>query len=401
MGQHGRVDVDAYASEVFTIARALFALSPWFVERAMAYDLASAAEPERLGDLRGKYLKRGDFYIHIKENGDGQAMWELPDGVSAEDVIEDRLDVTAAKPLQDRLEAIERALPSAQDPRAQALADAIARILGACGAENPEKVFGEVKRRGHGSVLDRALAQPGTDVAEEARRFLEELGDLVTALRGQPVGDGGTIGPLLLMRDLGLALASRWERGSSQEAHALVEVVAYVAAPSPVPIRGVAEGLCARAIRGGDEQIVRAVAEDLKAKGDDLIERALAGDAASFYPPLYEAIGYEIAAFFAANAAAAAVEDPKSRSRWTKFATTAEESAVRIATSLNLAVHNLDGSRAARHVLMIRAIREQQGDHAARVAATDLSAIQWFYPRSDIPILLGDEAPPPERLTST
>ena len=99
-------DVQGASNEVYTIARYLFALDPASAEARTAYQLAAEKDPgwvERLGDPRGKYLKLGDWYIHIRENGDARALRELPDDVPVSDVVDATLEVGSETPLQDRL----------------------------------------------------------------------------------------------------------------------------------------------------------------------------------------------------------------------------------------------------------------------------------------------------------
>lgn len=398
MSEQPLVDVEVCAAKVFTIARALFCLSTEFDERAMAYRLALAEDPDRLNDLQGKYLKMdayrsdGDFYIHLRPNGNGLALHRLPDGVPPDDVIEDPFDVSGARPLQERLEAILLTLPS-DDPNAAALAIAISRILGACAPDHVEKIFAEVKRRGTNTVLEPAAESGGANIPQDARRFLEELGELAATLRGEPTGDGETVASLLLMRDLSLALASGWGQNSDEEILSIAASVKYIAAPTPFSMRDVAQSLCQRAVAQEQEPTVREVAENLKSHGDRLIEQALDSGLDSFYPTLYEATGYEIAAFFAAEAAASVSEDPIARKRWLKLATNAEETMTRIATSLQFAVVNLDGDFAARDALWVREKVEKDGKRAARLAATNLIINELRYPRSALPILLGESDP--------
>jgi len=358
-------------------------------------DVATEADPEwleRVGDPRGKYLKHGDGYIHILENGDGRALRELPDGVSAGDVVDVTLDVSSATPLQDRLTAIAQSLRSVPtNPNALVLAGLIDGILAACRPDNTDRLFAQLKRTAMSEVLD-AMGPDATVVIQRGRRFLDELEARLPGLRNGPRGDGRLIGSLLAVSALIRAVADR-APSLREEAVSLVESISYVAAPSPVPLDGVVQGLCRRMIRKGQVDLVRDVADELKSQGDALIAQALDADARSFYPPLYASIAYELAVVLIAKAAAACVEDPDDARRWTKLADNAEERAVRAQTSLGFAVRNLDGTAAGLHLARLREVRADQGDDAARLEAQDL-ILQLYYPRSELPILLGSNRSP-------
>lgn len=69
---------------------------------------------------------------------------------------------------------------------------------------------------------------------------------------------------------------------------------------------------------------------------------------------------------------------------------------MRAFTSLGFAVRNLDGRLAAEHVTWVRQVRQDEGDDAAWLSAQDL-VLQLYYPRSELPILLGEELPPADR----
>lgn len=391
-------DVQGASNEVYTIARYLFAWNPLRAEAMTAWDVATEADPEwleRVSDPRGKYLKQGDGYIHILENGDGRALSELPDGVSASDVVDVTLDVSSATPLQDRLTVIAQSLRSVPaNPNALFLAGLIDDILTACRPDNTDRLFAELKRKAMSEVLD-AMGQDATVLVQRGRRFLDELEALLPKLRNGPRGDGRLIGSLLAVSGLIRAVADR-APSAREEAVSLVESISYMAATSPVPPDGVVQGLCRRMIKKAQVDLVRDVADDVKSQGDALIAQALDADARSFYPPLYASTAYELGVVLIATAAAASVEDADDARRWTKLADNAEERAVRAQTSLGFAVRNLDGTAAGLHMATLREVREEQGNDAAWLEAQDL-ILQLYYPRSELPILLGEQPVPADQ----
>jgi hypothetical protein len=70
MGMTVASDVQGTSNEVYTIAVPV-RLDPAQGEKIRAYELAMEGDPQQfewLGDVRGKYLKLGDWYIHIRED---------------------------------------------------------------------------------------------------------------------------------------------------------------------------------------------------------------------------------------------------------------------------------------------------------------------------------------------
>jgi hypothetical protein len=402
MGVASGIDVEAAATEVFAIARYLFALEPAFADAAMAYVVAFEADPGRLGDPRGKYIRNSSGYIYIAENGDGCAIRELPEGVTADQVIEDSLDVSSATPMQDRLKEIAAALRTSAgaSPDAEALASAIAAILLACRAENNQLLFAAIKRKAVNDVLDAVGSSDDINIVQRATHFLDELDELIIVVRGGPRADGRLIAGLLALLALIRADAERAGSPAEQKASLISWIRFIAAAPSEASIELVAVGMCAEMIGNGQSALVRKVADELKGQGDALIDEALDGDARSFYPPLYASAAYETAAVLLARAVAECTEDPKEKLRSTRVADNGEERGVRVANSLSFAVRNRDGRAAAQHVVWLREVRETEGKTAARLKAEDL-ILQYFYPRSDLPILLGENLPPGDRLTRT
>lgn len=373
----------------------LFVMDARSGEMRMSYRLADTADPGRLGDVTGKYVKRGTGYLHMRENGEARALDELPEGVSSNDVVVDGLDVSSATPLQDRLRAIAGSLRigAMQDAKAEALAEAVDACLEACRPDNGERWLEQIRQWARSEVLDADGPGDATDMTERAHRFLDHVGQLAQDLQGGPLGDGKTIGGVLAIRALMLACAAG-AQNLDDEADALIESLLYITAPSPASIEHVAMGLCARMVRQGEGDAVREAAEGLKAEGDALIVRALDGDLLTFYASLYPAAAYELAVVYVGRAAAEASGDPGEQRRWGKLAVNAEERAVRVSVSLGFAVMNLDGSWLARHLLWLQEMREEEGDDAARLEAHNLIENLLFYPRALMPILLS--APPPD-----
>jgi hypothetical protein len=382
------------ANEALMTACCLFVLDSRFGEMQMSYRVADHADPGRLGDVAGKYVKRAPGYVRIGEDGTASALGELPDGVASEDVVVDELDVSSATPLGDRLRAIAHSLRTGaeQDAGAEALADAIEASLEASRPGDAERRSAQIRQRAQSEVFDADGPGDASDMAERARRFLDYLGELAHELQDGPLGDGNTIGGVLAIRALLLARAAR-AQNPEDEADALIESLLYVTAPGAARIEQVAMGLCSRMVRHGEGDIVREAAESVKAEGDALIDRALDGDLLTFHASLYPAAAYELAAVHMGRAAAEASGDAGERKRWARLAVNAEERAVRVATSLGLAVMNLDGAWIARHQLALRRTRQEEGDDAAKLEAQDLIVNQLFYPRAMMPILLS-EAPP-------
>jgi len=301
-------DVQGASNEVYTIARYLFAWDPAHAESTTAYDLAAEADPERLerlGDLRRKYQKHGEWYIHVRENGDARALRELPDDVPASDVVDITLDVGSATPLQDRLRAIAHSLRSSPiDPNALLMAGLTDDILAACRPDNSERLFAEIRRDAWSEVLGMMGAgADATLILQHAHGFLNEVQQRVPGLRNGPGGDGKLIASLLALQALILAAAKHaWSPGD--EAVSLIESISYIAAPSPVPLHVVVQGLCERMIRKSRIDVVSGVADTLKAQGDAHIAQALDADARGFYPPLYASMAYELAVVLIGKAAA-------------------------------------------------------------------------------------------------
>jgi hypothetical protein len=192
-------------NEVFMAACRLFVLDSRLSEMQMNYLLADYADPRRLGDVTGKYVKRATGYAQINENGSAKAFDELPEGVSSNDVVVDDLDVSSATPLQDRLRAIARSLRigPAQDAEAEALAAAIDASLEACRLDNGERWFEQIRQWAQSEVFDADGPGDVRDMTERAHRLLDHLGQLAQDLQDGPLGDGKTIGGVLAIRALG------------------------------------------------------------------------------------------------------------------------------------------------------------------------------------------------------
>ncbi|MGH3168559.1 MAG: hypothetical protein ACRDN0_22090 [Trebonia sp.] len=388
----------AIANEAFLTACRLFVLDSRSSEMAMSYLLADYADPLRLGEITGKYVKRATGYMKAFENGHAHSLDELPKGVSPDDVVVDPLDVSNATPLQDRLREITRSLRNGtgRDAEAETLAEAIGASLEACRPDNGERCLEQIRQRTQSEVFDADGPGDVKDMTQRAYRLLDRLGQLARDLQGGPLGDGKTIGGILAIRALILARATRAEN-PDDEVDALIEPLLYVTAFGPARIEHVAMGLCARMVRQGHAGTVREAAEDLKAEGDALIARALDGDPLTFYASLYPAAAYELAVVHMGQAAARESSDPGEQTRWAKLAVNAEERAVRVNTSLGFAIINLDGTWIARHQLRLRQVREEHGDDAARLDARDLIDNQLLYPRALMPILLSETPPPDDR----
>jgi len=364
----------------------------------MNYLLADYADPRRLGDVSGKYVKRGTGYLQILENGAARQLNELPEGVSSSDVVVDELDVSTGTPLQDRLRAIRRSLPigPGQATAAIALAEVIDASLEACRPDNGERLLEGIQQSARSEVFDADGTGDARDMTERAHRFLDRLGQLAQDLQGGPLGDGKTVGGVLAIRALMLVAAAQ-AQNPDDETDALIESLLYITAFGPARIEDVAMGLCARMIRHGDVVTVREAAEGLKAEGDALIRRALDGDLVSFYASLYPSAAYELAVVHIGQAAAGASGDPDEQIRFGRLAVNAEERAVRVTTSLGFAIIGLDGTWIARHQLWLGQVRAEEGYDAARLKARDLIENQLFYPTALMPILVSEVLPPDDR----
>jgi hypothetical protein len=368
-------DVEELANEVFTIARALFGVSPDLAE-GLAASRARLADPDETARFVGRYVRYGGGYLLVTADGAGRYVRQLPEGVDPASVA------TGVRPtgtvLRDRLIEIERGLRAASGPPgAIALADAVARILAAGDPGFPRAVFRQLKQRAMTAVRDRGPAG--------AREFLDEMTPWIRAMRAQPVADGFLTARLLIVRELTLAMAGAAGQGA---AAVLAGNLGYVGAPSPAPLEAVVDGLCARALRQGHGAIVRSVAEELKARGDERIRDALAAGLDAFYPPLFEAASYEVAAWIIGRVGAESDPHRPAAGAWQGLANNAEERTVRIAGSLDNAVANLDGTAGGLHRERVRALRRTDGEKAARDEARDLVLNKLFYPRAALPILL-------------
>ncbi len=394
-----RSKLHTVVNEVLMTACCLFVLDSRFGEMQMSYRLADHADPGRLGDVAGKYVKRATGYVQVGENGTAGALEELPDGVALEDVVVDELDVSSATPLADRLRAIAHSLRTGagHNAEAEALADAIEASLEASRPGDAERRSEQIRQRAQSEVFDADGPGDAGDMIGRARSFLDYLDELAHELQDGPLGDGKTIGGVLAIRALLLARAAH-ASNQEDEADALIESLLYVTAPGAARIEQVAMGLCSRMVRRGEGDIVREAAESAKAEGDALIEGALDGGLLTFHASLYPAAAYELAAVQMGQAAAEASDDPDERKRFARLAVNAEERAVRVATSLGFAVMNLDGAWIARHQQSLRRTRQDDGDDAARLEAQNLIVNQLFYPKALLPILLSEPAPTDDRV---
>lgn len=382
----------AVLNEVLITAGCLFVLDSRSGERQMSYRIAHSADPRRLANLTGKYIKQAGGYIYLSANGEAEALDELPPGVSPYDVIADELDDPTAAPLQDRLRAIACSLRAdgKQDDTAEELAKQIDAILEACRPDNGEHVLEQVRQWLQSDIFNSDSPRDAKDEVQRACRFLDRLRQLTEDLQGGRLADGKTIGGVLAIRQLALAAAARAEN-PGDEADSLMNSLFYITAGDLERIEHVAARLCDRMIRLGDGDAVREAFDSLKAEGDALISQALDGDVLTFYNSLYPAAAFELAATYAGQALARASHDPSEQKRWAKRAVNAEERAVRVSTALGFAIMNLDGSQIALHVQWLRQVREEKGDQAARRQAKDLIRNQLFYPMALLPVLLGQE----------
>jgi hypothetical protein len=386
------------AHEVFLTACRLFVLDSRFGEMQMTYLLADQADPARLGDVTGKYVKRATGYAHVLDNGNAQWVAELPAGVSSNDVVVDPLDVSRATPLQDRLRAIEGSLRSSagQDAEIEELVDAIEAVLEACHPDNGQRCLEQIQQWVQSEVFVDEPSGGARKETERAHRLLDHLAEYANELQGGPLADGKTVGGVLAIRTLVLASAAGAE-SPEDEADALMNSLFYVSLSGPPRVEDLAMRLCARLVGQGHGKAIREAAEGVKAEGDGLIARALAGEPLTFYASLYPAAAYELAVVHIGQAAAEASDDPGERTRWAKFAVNAEERAVRISTALGFALLNLDGSWTARHQGWLRQVSENAGADVARLKARNLIDNQFFYPSALMPILLSEELPPDDR----
>jgi hypothetical protein len=369
--------VEQLANEVFTIARALFAFAPDLAESNAAIR-ALLADGDEAAMWVDRYVRYGSGYLLVSADGAGRFLPRLPDGVDPASVPERERPTGTA--LRDRLVEIERGLRAAPASRsAIALADAVARIVAACEPGFSAMVFAQLKQRAMAALLESGPAG--------AREFLDEMTPWIQAMRAQPVADGLLTARLLIVRDLTLAMA---EAAGAAAAEVISGNLGYVAAPGPAPLNAVVEGLCLRALRHGYGPVLRATAEALKARGDKGIRTALDAGLDRFYPPLFEAASYELAAVLIGRVGFGADPDPTARRRWEGLANNAEERAARIAGSLDNAVANLDGTAGGLHRERVRELRRTAGEEAARSEARDLVLNKLFYPRAALPILLDD-----------
>lgn len=387
------IGVDVLAEQAFVIARALFALDPDQGERDFSYR-ETGGVGDGPGPAEGKYIFRrgpqGEGYIYVRPGGMGGAyLTELPPGVPPEDVIRDESDAPNGTPLQDRLRAILDTLSGSADPQAADLSIAVSRILDACRSEHEEEWFNKIKAHGWTAVLSMPAESPEA-VVGRAEEFLTGVSKLAWDMRAQPVAGAKMTAGLMIFEKLPLARAAAAQT-TDERARVLHCSVGYIAAPSDVPLPVVSAGLCQRTIREGGEDIVRAIADEFKEYGDCRIEDGLDGGIAGFYPPLFEAIGHEVAARIMCSAAAELTSDPDELRRWRKPGVNAEERCIRIANSLTVAVLNLDGTHLGEDRALIREIRRQDGDIAALVRARELVENLLYYPREALPILLGTE----------
>jgi hypothetical protein len=377
------LDVEEAARKAFTLGRAIFAAKAIAAEEGMAGRTAAFAQAAAGTDVRGKYQKYLNGYIFVSPGFDGRFYRTLPEGTPPENVL--TLEVKHGQtPLRDQLVNLGKAVQEqATTARSRDLADAIMRMCEATEAEHSQRIFFKIKQRGGQLLLE------GNVTEVKFREFLVSLTDLADELRAAPAAEGFVIASLLIMHDLALALAAQFSDDSELRIRSLAHCVGFLIAPSPVSIDIVAHAYATGRIRNGDEAIVREVAEDLKGRGDDLIETALNAPLDdSFYTLLYQAAAYEIGAWILGNAGAETNPDPTVHKRWKKFAMNAEERLVRIQLSLLNAVANLDGGVGGEQRQRVRIERQTKGEEAATKLAEEFVDNFLYYPRAALPILL-------------
>jgi hypothetical protein len=384
------LDVELAAREAFTLGRALFAIQPVAAEDIMLGREAALAQAAAKTDVRGKYQRCLHGYIFVSPTFDGRFYRELPEGTSHEDVI--ALEVQHGQtPLLDRLMNLGMVVrEQATTDRGCHLVEAIERMVRATDAEHSQQIFFGIKQRGGQLILNGDLTEA------KYQEFLESLTELAEGLRAAPAADGFTIASLLIMRNLGIAMAAKSADNPQMRVSLLAHAVGFLVAPSPSPIKAVAHGYAAGRIINGDGVVVREVAEELKSQGDDLIKSARnvpLDD--SFFVLLYQAAAYETAAWLLSNAGAEVDPDPVKCKHWRKMAMNAEERMVRIQVSLVNAVANLDGTAGGEHRHLVRIERQTKGDAAAKKLAEEFVDNLLYYPRAGLPILLDLQPPTP------
>jgi hypothetical protein len=383
----------AAINEVFLVAACLRAFDCSSGELRTAHRIADLEDSDRLKKLIGKYVKRGNGYVRVLEHGEGSAFRELPEGVTADEVVDD-VDLSEATPLQDRLQKIDRTLREATPPdiRLDELADAVEAILETCGPGNEQGCYDQIREWANTEVLSGDGPGDPQDMIDRGHRFFDRVETYAKDLQSQFHADGSTIGAMLAIRALVLARAELAE-DSDDEMDALIESIIYLAADGSAPIGDVAWGLAARMVRRGQGEAVRRGAESLGAEGRALVVAALDGDSLTYYHSLYPSAAYNLGVMRVGQAAASATEDLTERKRFARLAVNAEERAVRVSTALGFALQNLDGSGLAHHVLWLRRVREEDGEDAARFKAVDLIENLLFYPRALLPVLMSEADP--------
>jgi hypothetical protein len=68
----------AVLNEVLITAGRLFVLDSRSSEMQMNYLIAHSADPRRLADLTGEYIKHAGGYIYLSANGEAKTLNELP-----------------------------------------------------------------------------------------------------------------------------------------------------------------------------------------------------------------------------------------------------------------------------------------------------------------------------------
>lgn len=383
----------AAVNEVFLVAACLRVFDRSSGELRTAHRIADVEDSGRLEKLIGKYVKRGNGYIRVLENGEGSAFRELPEGVTSDEVVVD-VDLSDATPLQDRLREMGRTLREVTPPdaRLEELADTVGAILETCGSDNEQSRYDQIREWANTEVLSGDGLGDLQDMIDRGYRFFERVETYAKDLQGQFRADGSTIGAMLAIRAIVLARAELAE-DRDYEMDALIESIVYLAADDSVPIEDVAWGLAARMVRRGQGEAVRRGAESLGAEGRALIVEALDGDSLTYYQSLYPSAAYDLGVMRVGQAAASATEDPGERKRFARLAVNAEERAVRVSTALGFGLRNLDGSETVRNVVWLRSVRQEEGEDEARFKAVNLIENLLFYPRALLPLLISEGNP--------
>jgi hypothetical protein len=401
-----REAVSRTAVATIATARALVAHDPEFLMNHLTL-LSQEELMRREGiSLRGKWIRRQRDDGHVGYtwlSRDGQAglyARELPSGTDVHEVME----LPATPPLLDGRDELTRLLElldslAPPPPVADLAAQAHQIATHALCASTPgysAKVWATICGR---------LGQTRLQKEREAYAVMESSQAITERARNLCGADAVLLGA----GRIALALAEGFDRLAIDPTQLpSTTLLQHLGAPGAATWlddpEQAAEWLAKQTIRHGGRDVVRALADQTRDAGDELLEQALDVGTTGpliweqFYWTLYEALpSYWVARKLFQSLAkvipapSGSLPSPDAMNDATTEATCAEERLVRVSHSIVNGYMNIDGLTISNHQQKVARARATQGDRAANAVAIDLIENWLFYPRAAEPLLLGDQ----------